>query len=52
VSDKPNLRVLSENKRFILRDESDFRYGQYDTREQAEQALEDWKAYFDAPLVF
>jgi hypothetical protein len=52
MSEKPNLKIVPEKGRFTLQDDLVLHYGVYDTRKEAEQALEDWKAYFDAPLVF
>lgn len=45
----PNLQVVAENGFFFVQDmDTEYRYGKYNTRQEAEDALADWKIYFES----
>ncbi len=48
----PKFSLQKDDGRFIIVDEEGTRYGAYETEEAAEIAIEDWTAYYAAPLVF
>ena len=48
----PQFKVVEESDKWFIRDEDNNSYGSYDDKKAAQQALEDWKAYYEAPLVF
>ena len=50
--DKPQFKIVEEKGKFLVRDEKGSNYGGYETRKMAEQAIEDWVAYYNAALVF
>lgn len=44
----PKLTIHKEEGKYVIRDENDTCYGKYDVKKEAEDALEGWKAYYDA----
>lgn len=45
----PNLQVVAENGFFFVQDmDTEYRYGKYNTRQEADEALADWKIYFSS----
>ena len=44
----PKLSVHKEDGKYVIRDENNTCYGKYDRKDDAEGALEGWKAYYDA----
>jgi hypothetical protein len=48
----PNFKIVEENHRFLVRDEKETNYGGYASRKEAQQAIDDWVAYYQAALVF
>jgi hypothetical protein len=49
---KPHFKIVEENKRFLVRDEKETNYGGYSSRKEAQQAIDDWVAYYEAAMVF
>jgi hypothetical protein len=48
---EPNIKVVVEDGKFVLRDERQTRYGIYNSRTEAAARCEDWLAYYAAPLA-
>jgi len=46
------LKIVEKEGRFFIEDEKESNHGSYPTRAEAQQALENWRAYYEAPLVF
>lgn len=40
------FRICEEDQKFVIRDQADVRYGVYDRREEAQEALEGWRTYY------
>lgn len=45
------FQVVREDGKFVVRDSEGVRYGTYDSRQEAEDAAEGWKNYYEAPLI-
>lgn len=48
----PNLKVVKEEGKFVIRDDEGTNYGAYEAQEKAEEARTDWVLYYQNPLVF
>lgn len=46
------IQVHSEGDGYVLKDDESYVYGRYTNKKKAEQAADDWNAYYAAPLVF
>jgi hypothetical protein len=42
----PKLVIRKEDGKYVIRDDGDTCYGKYDKKDDAEIALEGWKAYY------
>jgi hypothetical protein len=47
-SDAPHLTVYADGGKFQVRDQDASIYGTYDSRAEADEALIDWKNYYEA----
>lgn len=44
----PNLQVIEKNGVYLVQNmDTDVCYGRYATRHEAEEALKDWRAYYE-----
>ena len=48
----PSFKIVEENKKFLVRDGKNTNYGGYSSCQEAQQAIDDWVAYYEAALVF
>ena len=48
----PQFKIVEENKKFLVRDGKNTNYGGYSSCQEAQQAIDDWVAYYEAALVF
>lgn len=46
----PKLKIKHEDGKYVIVDEAEYWYGKYTSKEEAQQALEGWKEYYERPF--